>query len=148
MSNPGKFTVTLVVLGFQVLSAAHTVFGATQNDEVLVDPTLPLAVVMDASGEGEEGAEAGVAAGFSLGFPGAGGLLSGMFTSYELSSVLIRGDSRIAVINEQRVRVGDSVGNARVTAIEPDKVSLNVDGQIQTLELYGNSIKTLVKGDD
>ena len=103
------------------------------NDELLVDPTTPLNFVIPTGGNDE---------------PGALAMLGSMFTSYELSSVLIRAEDRIAVINGERVRIGDSIGAARVTAIEADHVTLNVNGKIETLQRYENSIKTLVKGDE
>lgn len=108
---------------------ACSVNAATRDDELLVDPTTPLRSPASATSS-EDG--------------GLLGLLGGL-TTYELSSVLIRGDNRLAVINGQRVRVGDSVGAARVSAIEPDHVNLNVDGRIERLELYTGSIKTLSK---
>jgi hypothetical protein len=127
----------IAVFGVSLAMAASMLSGAqaaATNDELLVDPTIPLGLVI-----GPEGGEGDGEGSFDL---------LGMFTSYELSSVLIRAEDRIAVINEERVRVGDSVGGARVTAIEPGHVTLNVNGKIETLELYGASIKTLVKGDE
>lgn len=123
--------------------AADYALGATQDDELLVDPTMPLNVQVAGDSSDEN-------SGFDIegGVSAAGGLFSGLFNSFELSSVLIRGDNRIAVINEQRVHEGDSIGNATVTSIEADRVTLNVDGETEILELYENSIKTLVKGDD
>jgi hypothetical protein len=123
-----------VLLVFPVLMA-QVAYGATLDDELRVDPTAPLDFVAAANSESEESGILGID-------------LFGVFTSYELSSILIRAEDRIAVINETRVRVGDTVGSAIVASIEPDHVTLNVDGEIETLELYGNSIKTLVHGDD
>jgi hypothetical protein len=105
--------------------------AASLDDELLVDPTAPL--FADA---------APVTAGGNL-LP----VLAG-FVRYELSSILIREEDRVAVVNAQRVRVGDSIGSARVTAINPGSVTIRVDGEQQTLQLYRDSIKTLVKGDD
>lgn len=115
--------------------AAHVAYGAAMDDELLVDPTAPLNMSVSADIEA-----------------GGNGILDldifGAFTSYELSSVLIRAEDRIAVINDTRVRVGDTVGSATVASIEADHVTLNIDGEIETLQLYGNSIKTPVHGDD
>lgn len=101
------------------------------DDELLVDPTAPL--FADVSGD-STGADLQPA-------------LAG-FVRYQVSSILIREDDRVAVINAQRVRVGDSIGSARVTAIDPGSVTIRVDGEQQTLQLYRDSIKTLVKGDE
>lgn len=116
---------------------AGAVHAAEVNDELLVDPTQPLNLEMAIEAQGDNSGDGG--GGFDL---------FGVFTSYELSSVLIRAGDRLAVVNGERVRVGDSVGAARITAIEADHVTLNVNGKIETLELYGDSIKTLVKGDE
>lgn len=122
---------SLSALACTALFAGST-HAATQDDELLIDPTVPLnpAIVSDGSADSS-----------------AGGILDmfGALTSYELSSVLIRANDRLAVINGERVRVGDSVTGARVLAIEPDHVNLNVNGTIERLELYTDSIKTLSK---
>jgi hypothetical protein len=112
-------------------------YGATTNDELLVDPTVPLGLAIAVSDGDDE--DSGGGSPFDL---------LGIFTSYELSSILIRAEDRLAVINDERVRVGDSIGSARVASIEADRVTLNVNGKIETLERYGNSIKTRVKGDE
>ncbi|MGV3593467.1 MAG: hypothetical protein ACO1PZ_17420 [Gammaproteobacteria bacterium] len=111
---------------------ACSAHAATQDDELLIDPTVPLPPAVVADG----GADAG-----------ANGILDmfGALTSYELSSVLIRANDRLAVINGERVRVGDTVSGARVTAIEPDHVNVNINGTIERVELYTDSIKTLSK---
>jgi hypothetical protein len=113
--------------------------GATQNDELTVDPTVPLSVLYgnSATADGDDADGGSIL-----------DIFGNTFTTYELSSVLIRAEDRIAVINEERVRVGDKVGSAVVRSIEVDHVTLSVDGEIETLELYENSIKTLVKGDE
>jgi hypothetical protein len=109
--------------------------AATRDDVLLIDPTAPLVAV-----PAQEGAEAGAGGGLF------GGLLSG-FGGYRVTSILIRAEDRIAVVNDQRVRVGDSLGNARVIAIEPGSVTLDIAGESRELQVHENSIKTLVKGD-
>ncbi|HEY0961427.1 MAG TPA: hypothetical protein VGE69_03640 [Pseudomonadales bacterium] len=131
MSDLVRSPDSIITLACSVLLAC-SVHAATQDDELLVDPTVPLtpAVASDATSSSDDSGILG---------------LFGVLTSYELSSVLIRENDRIAVINGQRVRVGESVSGARVTVIEPDHVNLNVNGTIQRVELYRNSIKTLSK---
>jgi hypothetical protein len=132
VSKPGR-NIALTLLLLPVLGT-HSAYSATLDDELLIDPTAPLDLSNDNGAQQE------------------GGILDmdifGVFASYELSSVLIRAEDRIAVINETRVRVGDTIGSATVVAIEADHVMLNIGGEIETLELYENSIKTLVKGDE
>jgi hypothetical protein len=113
---------------------AGSLCAATRDDDLLVDPTVPLSIAL--APEETPGANGGL--------PG----LSASVASYELDSVLIRANDRFAVVSGQRVRVGDSVGAARVTAIESDHVTLNLNGKVERLELYRSSIKTLVKGDE
>ena len=131
MYSPRRVLRAMSVLACAASFAGST-HAATQDDELLVDPTVPLnpAIVSDGGAD-----------------PGEGGILDlfDTLTSYELSSVLIRANDRLAVINGERVRVGDTVSGARVTAIEPDHVNLNVNGPIERVELYTDSIKTLSK---
>jgi hypothetical protein len=129
-----KSSCTLILVSACV---AGTALAATQDDELLVDPTMPLSMVFS------ESAAASNSDGGSI-FD----VFSNVLTSYELSSVLIRAEDRIAIINKERVRVGDKVGSAVVASIEADHVTLNVDGELETLALYENSIKTPVKGNE
>lgn len=117
-----------------VLLSAGSVHAATRDDELLVDPTAPLRLAAPEVSTGEGGS--------------LFGFIDAASANYALSSVLIRSGDRFAVINGERVREGDSVAGARVTSIEPDHVMLNLNGRIQRVELYGASIKTLVKGDE
>lgn len=55
--------------------------------------------------------------------------------SWDLSSVLISERRRLAVINDQMVKVGDRVGGARVQRIEADRVILLRGEQSMTLTL-------------
>lgn len=121
--------LTAVALLPGLLSTVVRAAGA--DDDLLVDPTAPL--FADVAGDTSGGDLLPALAGF---------------VRYQLSSILIREDDRVAVVNAQRVRVGDSIGSARVTAIDPGSVTIRVDGEQQTLQLYRDSIKTLVKGDE
>lgn len=127
-----RAAVALVLLSATLSTAAAS---ATMDDELSVDPTVPLARIY-AGNTAAAGAE------------GDGFNLAEIFSTYALSSVLIRAEDRVAVINGQRVRVGDRIGGAVVAAIETDQVTLNVDGEMRTLQLYENSIRTRAKGDE
>jgi hypothetical protein len=130
-------------LVLMLVFGAGSALGATQDDQLRVDPTMPLGMVFNA-GDAESVAGADGESGIFDIF----GDISGAFTNYELSSVLVRAGDRIAVINEERVRVGDKVGSAVVASIDVDQVILDVDGEPLTLKLYESSIKTPVKGDE
>lgn len=53
-----------------------------------------------------------------------------------LQSVLIAGDRRLAIINGQRLQVGNTIGRSRVVRIEAGQVQVRRDGQLQTLTVY------------
>lgn len=52
-----------------------------------------------------------------------------------LQSILLSDSRQLAIINGQRVAVGDQIANARVQAIEPGQVRLERDGETILLEL-------------
>lgn len=64
-------------------------------------------------------------------------------SSYRVSSILIRPNMKVAVINSRQVSEGDMIGNAEVVRIDKHAVTLLVAGEEQVLEIYGRSIKTL-----
>jgi hypothetical protein len=103
-----------------LLLAGLSVDAAVPADELTVDPTLPL--FFDGDGTGTNGSET--------------------TSVYTLSSILTRGDVRVAVINSQRVRTGDTVGGATVVAINVDSVTLDVAGRTQVLQLRSSTIRT------
>jgi len=129
--KPGTYKRLVIAAVMLPVLVATVARAASADDELLVDPTAPL--FANAAGDTSSGDLLPAFAGF---------------VRYELSSILIREDDRVAVVNAQRVRVGDSIGSARVTAIDPGSVTIRVDGEQQTLQLYRDSIKTLVKGDE
>jgi len=55
--------------------------------------------------------------------------------AYKLQGIYWRPTRPSAVVNGKTVYVGDRVEKARVTAIEQDSVTLNVDGATKVLEL-------------
>lgn len=54
-----------------------------------------------------------------------------------LTGITKVGGDWTAIVNNELVRVGDSVSGASVEAIEPEKVLLNVKGERIALNLYG-----------
>ncbi len=58
-----------------------------------------------------------------------------------LRAIFHADDRRIAVINDRRVRVSDSIGDARVLAIEIDRVRLRRGDEIVELELVSPAFK-------
>lgn len=105
--------------------------AAAPNDEALFDPTTPLNYAVESE----------ASAGFFLdGLPTP-------LSSYKLTSVLIRSGDRIAIINDQRVRVGDSIGEAKVISIDSNSATIDVDAETKVLQLYTNTVRTLVAGE-
>lgn len=117
------------VLTLLLAAGSPMVCHAAEDLTGLVDPTAPLHMSAPASGDAA---------------PAAGGSLLSPGVSYQLNSVLIRSNDRLAVVNDQRVRVGDTVGTARVAAINNDGVILEINGETRSLALFGAPVKTLV----
>ena len=59
----------------------------------------------------------------------------------ELRSILIGTGRRIALINDTFVQVGDTIGPAKVIAIQRDSVILIDSGKTETLYLFTNDIR-------
>lgn len=67
--------------------------------------------------------------------------------SFTLQSILIIDQQKSAVINQQRVNLGDSIQGARVVAIEPKQVVINVQGKDRVLSLYTRKALIEIIGD-
>ncbi len=63
-------------------------------------------------------------------------------TAWQVQSILISPERRIAVVNGKSLAVGDSIGNATVTAIEPYVVTIEHQGKQTQLLLTPKSVKT------
>lgn len=60
---------------------------------------------------------------------------------WQLTSLLISPERKVAVINGQVVRVGDSINGARLVSIEPGRALLQHAGQNIRLELIAGSVR-------
>ena len=107
-----------------MLTIAGSGTAAMVDGEELIDPTAPFLLEMENTGNQ----------------PLAN--VFARFNNYEVSSILIRDSLRIAVINSQRVREGEFVGNARVVSIGQNSVTIDLDGESRILNLHGASIKS------
>jgi|GEM_PF-719325 len=54
---------------------------------------------------------------------------------FRLQSILLSPTRRVALIDDQRLRVGERIGTARVMSIEPGRVVLEQDGNSIVLEI-------------
>lgn len=127
MSEPKALRTGKYALAAVLLLAALPVLA--DDLEGLVDPTAPLNMSVALSG---------------VDSTDLGSMLLPQFERYELNSVLIRENDRIAVVNGQRLRVGEGIGTARVTRIDQNGVILEINGEPRVLALYGAPVKTLV----
>ena len=65
--------------------------------------------------------------------------------NYTLQAILISESNKIAVINDNVVKIGDTVGEEAVTAIDSHKVTLvGARGELE-LKLFENSVKEPVE---
>ena len=67
------------------------------------------------------------------------------FRRFTLTGITQMGDERTAIINNMLVRTGDKIDQAKVESIEEDKVVLNSDGGVITLDLYGKESAHLTR---
>lgn len=114
----------IISLGF----AAGNVQADLIDGEELRDPTRPLFVRAQESTSGEV---------LSM-------IRNVVPASYDLSFVRASSSSPIAVINSERVTVGDVIGGATVVAIDRSSVTLSINGEERIISLYSESIKSPV----
>lgn len=62
--------------------------------------------------------------------------------SYDLSFIRASGSAPMAVINQQRVTIGDIIGGAQVKAIDRSGVTLLIGDEERKISLYDVSVKT------
>ena len=116
-----RWTITsyrLLVLGIWAVSAQ----ALAEQDLALRDPTMP------------SGWQAPVAAEDA-----------GQAPPLRLQGTFSIAGARSALIDGQRVSVGDQVAGAEVVQIDRNKVILRIDGQTVELASLGASVKTPVK---
>lgn len=64
--------------------------------------------------------------------------------NFDVTFVRASSSSPIAIVNDQRVTVGDTIGGAQVTGIDRNGVTLSVNGQEQRITLFDSGVKTPV----
>lgn len=78
-----------------------------------------------------------------------GGSLLDMFraavsTEFEVTFVRASSSSPMAIVNDQRVTIGDVISGATVVSIDRNSVTMEVDGLQQEISLYNTSVKSPV----
>ncbi|MEQ8631150.1 MAG: hypothetical protein RL839_06675 [Gammaproteobacteria bacterium] len=114
----------IMLLGTLVMVNTVTAADIVDGEE-FIDPTRPLFL---SGSDGDSGSD--VLAIIRNVIP----------SSYDISFIRA-GNSPVAVINEERVTIGDVVGGATVVAIERSSVTLSLNGEERRISLYGDSIK-------
>jgi hypothetical protein len=119
-------TIFLVGAALVVLAANEDVQDRFKG---LIDPTEPLQLSL-------KGVDAE-----SLGLRVNLDSLLRLAADYRVSSIIIRGDKRIAVVNDERVEEGSEIDGAVVASIDREGVTLTRGIEEFRVELYGASPK-------
>ena len=126
-------TIFLVGAALVVLAANEDVQDRFKG---LIDPTEPLQLSL-------KGVDAE-----SLGLRVNLDSLLRLAADYRVSSIIIRGDKRIAVVNDERVEEGSEIDGAVVASIDREGVTLTRGIEEFRVELYSASPKKKRVSDD
>ncbi len=116
----------LFALAVPSLEVSAEVFGG----EELRDPTRPVGATLSA--EGGEGFLSGL-------FGSATSLLN---SDYKVTFIRAGGSNPVAMVNEKLVKTGDMIGQAEVISIDAQSVSLRINGAVQRIASYNDTVKT------
>lgn len=122
----------LFALCFVLVLPSLDVRAETFDGEELKDPTRPADAPLVVAEEGEPGFLSGL-------FGSAASLLK---SDYKVTFIRAGGTEPIAMVNEQLVKTGDMIGAAQVVSIDAQSVSLRVNGTIQRVATYSDTVKT------
>ena len=127
------FKLLRIVVTIFLVGAALVVLAADEDVQDrfkgLIDPTEPLQLSL-------KGVDAE-----SLGLRVNLDSLLRLAADYRVSSIIIRGDKRIAVVNDERVEEGSEIDGAVVASIDREGVTLTRGIEEFRVELYGASPK-------
>jgi len=128
------------VVKIGLIGAALVVLAANEDVQErfkgLIDPTEPLQLSL-------KGVDAE-----SLGLRVNLDSLLRLAADYRVSSIIIRGDKRIAVVNDERVEESSEIDGAVVASIDREGVTLTRGIEEFRVELYGASPKKKRVSDD
>ena len=119
------FKLFLRYLATAALVMTNQVFAEVIDGEELVDPTRPFTFNVVGDDQND----------FLDRF------LDVLPSSFEVTFVRAGSSSSMAVVNDQRVTVGDVIGGAEVIAIDRSGVTLLIDGEERQIRLYGTNVK-------
>lgn len=122
----------LLAAAFVLVLSSPIASAEVIEGEELKDPTRPADTPLVVAEEGGES--------FLSGLFGTASSLLGR--EYTVSFIRAGGREPVAMINEQLVKTGDIVDSAEVVAIDADSVSLRIDGVIQRVASFNNTVKS------
>ncbi len=117
------------LLAISLLGNAQIVRADIIDGEDLVDPTRPINL------------SANTSSGVSIPRP----VISLFQANYEVSFVRAGSTSPMAIVNDQRVTLGDLVGDAEVVAIDRSSVTLRIAEQEQRISVFDTSVKSVAR---
>ena len=98
------------------------------DGEELVDPTRPLFIA--ATSDTETGIDV------------SGFIRSVVPSSWDVSFIRASGSTPMAVVNNERVTIGDSVGGAEVLEISRNSVTLLINDEERQISIFDTALKT------
>lgn len=117
--------LTKTLLSLSIVLLSMSIQADVIDGEDLVDPTRPLGFI---AGNNDDDS-------FLERFTGI------LPTSFDVTFIRAGSSNSIAVINEERVTIGDNIGGAEVVGIQRSSVTLLINGEETVISLY-DSVKS------
>lgn len=122
------FEIQITAAALIFLFVSSNTVAEVIDDEELVDPTVPFAEMLI------ENKDIGLGALYQNIVP----------ENFDLSFIRASATNPMAVINDQRVTVGDLIGGATVTRISRSSVTILIQDEEREIGLYDTSVKSAV----
>lgn len=71
-----------------------------------------------------------------------------MIANWRLTGIKFAADQRLAILNDQVVSEGDSIGTARIVEIQPSGVVIEQDGKKLRVEILPHAVKRAASNDE
>ena len=118
----------ILTITLAITIPVHAAYADIVDGEELVDPTRPLFLSSVTSDETDVDV--------------AGFIRSVVPSSYDVSFIRASGSTPMAVVNSERVTVGDTIGGAEVIEIGRNSVTLLINGEERTVSIFDTALKT------
>ena len=120
------FRHSLTIVGF--LCLVTNAVAEVIDGEEFIDPTRPL--FFSVTGDAPSGVDVSA-------------LISNVIpSSWDVSFLRASGSSPVAVVNNERVTIGDSVGGAEVVEIDRNSVTLLINNEERRISIFDTALKT------